>query len=172
MVKQKKLWQEKKIQSFGNDTGSVWKNVKTWLGWSSGGSPTRLVDNGSVYNKPKDLCRIMNNYFVNKVRILRENLPRNPGDPLALVRKLMRNRNCSMRLKCVHPDQVLKIISNLKTSSSCGLDSIDSRILKLAKFLSRKLQMSFIGSGTFYIRGAWKIPGRYRAQFLLWFKEL
>ena len=131
---EKKNWQEKKLESFGNDTGSVWKNIKSWLGWSSGGSPTRLVHNGSVFTKPKDLSRIMNEYFVNKVKILRDNLPASPGDPLTLVRRLMRNRKCSMKLKPVHPDQVLRIISNMKTSSSCGLDTIDSGLLKIAKF--------------------------------------
>ena len=75
----------------------------------------------------------MNTYFINKVRNLRENLPQNPGDPLPLVRKLMKNRKYSLKLKSVHPDHVLKIITNLKSSSSCGLDSIDSRIIKLAK---------------------------------------
>ena len=130
---EKKSWQEEKIKSFGKDTSSVWKNIKNWLGWTSGGSPTKLVENGSLFSKPADLARIMNQYFVNKVRNLRENLPQNPGDPLALVRRLMMNRKCSLKLKSVHPDQVLKIISNLKSSSSCGLDSIDSKILKLVK---------------------------------------
>ena len=130
---EKKSWQEEKIKSFGKDTSSVWKNIKNWLGWTSGGSPTKLVENGSLFSKPADLARIMNQYFVNKVRNLRENLPQNPGDPIALVRRLMMNRKCSLKLKSIHPDQVLKIISNLKSSSSCGLDSIDSNILKLVK---------------------------------------
>ena len=130
---EKKEWQEQKLKSFGKDTSSVWKNIKSWLGWTSGGSPTKLVENGSLFTKPKDLSRIMNTYFINKVRNLRDNLPQNPGDPLPLVRKLMKNRKCSLKLKSVHPDHVLKIITNLKSSSSCGLDSIDSRIIKLAK---------------------------------------
>ena len=134
LQQEKKIWQEKKLKSCGNNSGSVWKNVKTWLGWSSGASPTRLVENGSVYNKPKDLSQIMNNYFVSKVKNLRDNLPPNPGDPLALVKRIMMNRTSSMKLKCVHPDQVVKIISSMKSSSSCGLDSLDSRIIKMAKY--------------------------------------
>ena len=75
----------------------------------------------------------MNNFFVNKVRNLRDTIPVNPGDPLQLVRKLMLNRRCSFKLKAVHPEYVLKIISNLKTSSSCGTDEINSFVLKLIK---------------------------------------
>ena len=97
----------------------------------SGGSPTKLIENGSLISKPADLARIMNEYFVNKLRNLRGNLPSNTGDPLALFRRLMMNRKCSLKLESVHPDQVLKIITNLKSSSFCRLDSIDSKIIKL-----------------------------------------
>lgn len=58
----------------------------------------------------------------------------NPGDPLVLIRRLMANRQCSMTLKCVHPDLVLKVISTMKSSSSCGVDLIDSKIIKLANY--------------------------------------
>ena len=86
-----------------------------------------------MFSKPADLARIMNQYFVNKVRNLRGNLPDNPGNPLTLVSNLMRNRRCSLKLSSVHPDQIIKIISSLKSSSSCGLDSIDTKIIKLVK---------------------------------------
>ena len=44
----------------------------------------------------------------------------------------MSGRNCSFKLKAVHPDEVLKIITNLKNSKTCGLDNIDSYVIKLA----------------------------------------
>ena len=75
----------------------------------------------------------MNNFFINKVRNLRLNLPQNPGDPLRLVQKLMESRTCHFKLKSVHPDEVLKILSKLKSSSSCGTDEMGSCVLKLIK---------------------------------------
>ena len=75
----------------------------------------------------------MNNFFVTKVKNLRESLPPNQGDPLSLLRRIMANRKCSFKLKCVHPDAVSKIISKMRSSSSCGLDLINSRIIKLAR---------------------------------------
>ena len=36
-------------------------------------------------------------------------------------------------MKHVHPNKILRIISNLKSSSSCGLDSFDSKIIKIVK---------------------------------------
>ena len=130
---EKKSWQEKKIKDCGSDTSSVWKNLKSWLGWTSGGPPSKLIEQGNIYSKPSDLARVMNTFFISKVRNLRQNLPQNPGDPLRLVQKLMENRTCSFKLSCVHPDDVLKILSNLKKSSSCGTDEIASCVLKLIK---------------------------------------
>ena len=37
---EKKSWQENKIDDLGSDTSSIWKNVKNWLGWTSGGPPS------------------------------------------------------------------------------------------------------------------------------------
>ena len=130
---EKKQWRENKLLEFGNDTSSIWKNVKNWLGWSGGGPPTKLMSDGNMFSKPKDLAKIMNNFFVSKVRLLRSNLPRNAGDPLALVRRLMANRTCCFSFKPVHPDEVAKIIDNLKNSKSCGSDDIDTYVVKLAK---------------------------------------
>ena len=121
------------MEQFGNDSSTVWKNVKHWLGWSSGGPPTQLMSEGNIYSKPKDLARIMNDFFVNKVRRLRENLLRNPGDPLALVKRLMGARECRFQFNSVHPDETDKIIANLKNSKSCGSDNIDTYIIKLAR---------------------------------------
>ena len=129
----KKSWQEKKISDLGSDTSSIWKNLKNWLGWTSGGPPSKLIEEGNIYTKPSDLARIMNSFFINKVRNLRQNLPENAGDPLRLVQKLMENRTCFFKLNSVHPDDVLKILSKLKNSSSCGIDDIGSCVLKLIK---------------------------------------
>ena len=101
--------------------------MKNWLGWSKGGPPTKIISEGNIFSRPKDVAKIMNNFFINKVRLLRNNLPPNPGNPLILVKKLMENRKCTFKLKCVHPDKIGEIIDNLKHSKSCGIDNIDSR---------------------------------------------
>ena len=131
--KEKKLWQENKIDSLIGDSSSIWKNVKNWLGWSSGGPSTKLLINGEIFSKPKDVAKKMNEFFINKVDEIRNNLPNPLGDPLDPVRRLMRTRTCSFALKPIHPDEVSKLIDNLKATKSCGLDKIDSFIIKLAK---------------------------------------
>ena len=45
----------------------------------------------------------------------------------------MENKMCKLKLQPVYPDNVMKIISSLKNTKSCGIDDIDSSIIKLAK---------------------------------------
>ena len=130
---QKEVWQRQKLVEYSDDSGSTWKNIRTWLGWTTGGPPTKLMENGRLENKPQSLARIMNQFFIEKVHRLRNNLPPSATNPLLLPSNLMQARNCSFSVKPVHPNQVLKIISNLKSSKSCGLDNIDTYILKLGK---------------------------------------
>ena len=113
--------------------GKTWRVVKSWLGWASGGPPTQLSVGGAMISKPLAIAECMNQHFIRKVRNIIENLPNNNQDPLVLVRNLMKNRTCKFSLKCVHPDDIGKIISDLKSSKSCGMDNIDSSVIKLAQ---------------------------------------
>ena len=68
----------------------------------------------------------------NKVTNLRNTIPPCRQDPLDRVKEIMKNRTCSFKLESVHPDEIKEIINNMKNSKSCGLDNIDSFVLKLA----------------------------------------
>ena len=130
---EKKTWQSEKLKEAAGDVSKTWNSVKSWLGWSTGGPPTQLFENGLLLNKPSCLARCMNEFFINKVLNLRANLPPSNMNPLELLRNLMKNRKCSFYLKPVDPDEIEKIISGLKSTKSCGLDNIDSFVIKLAK---------------------------------------
>ena len=129
----KKIWQKEKMTYYSEDSRSTWKHIRSWIGWSSGGPPTKLLDNGILHSKPSELASIMNTFFVDKVENLRRNIPISNLNPLDQVRNLMQRRTCSFGLLPVHPDDIYKIINKLKSSKSCGIDNIDSYILKLAK---------------------------------------
>ena len=62
-----------------------------------------------------------------------ENLPNDNQDVLELPRKIMQNRNCTFSLKAAHPDEIDKVIAQLKPSKSSGLDNVDAYIIKLAR---------------------------------------
>ena len=107
----KTKWQKDKLGEYSTDSRSTWKHVRAWLGWSSGGPPTRLLENGVLQSKPSDLARIMNTFFVSKVQNLRNNLPPSELNPLDQVETLMQQRTCTFQLRPVHPDEISKISS-------------------------------------------------------------
>ena len=131
---EKDAWQKRKLSMGYENSSTMWKSIKGWLGWTIGGPPKQLFDGFKMCNKPSELSSIMNNHFVNKVKKIRNELPHSPADPLSLTKSLMRNKSCSFQLQAVHPDTILKIITSLRNTKSCGVDNIDSSVLKLAKF--------------------------------------
>ena len=125
-------WQGKKLKNCSGSPSEQWQQVLGWLGWKSSGSPNQLFHAGRLLNKPSEIADCQNEYFVNKVQQIRDNLPGQVSDPLTKLRFLMRNRHSSFTLQAVHPDTVGKILASLKNSKSCGLDTIDTFSLKLA----------------------------------------
>ena len=127
----KNKWQKKKLQSSNQDPGKLWKNILGWLNWTSSGSPSRLYHAGQIVTSPSRLAEIMNNYFINKIDTIRQGLPQQSDDPLRTLKKIMKNRSSEFSLTCVHPEEVRRIILNLKNSKSSGVDRIDTYIIKL-----------------------------------------
>ena len=111
----------------------MWKNVKSWLNWTSSGAPTQLFCEGRLETQPSRLAECMNTFFIQKVRNLKGSLKQSISDPLLKLRRMMVNRRCVFKLKPVHPYLVDKMIDNLKNSGSFGLDYIDTSTIKLIK---------------------------------------
>ena len=99
LKKEKKLWHIKKINDCEENSSNIWRNVKDWLGWNTGGPPTQLIINGELKTKPGDLAEGMNNFFIGKVRDLQNRIPPSDCDPLKHVKKLMKNRKCKFELR-------------------------------------------------------------------------
>ena len=130
---EERSWQKTKIEQCGEDSKSVWKNVKGILNWKSSGSPNQLFYKGSLVTKPQQLADAQNEYFVDKITTIRDNLPPPTSDPLGKLQTLMHGRLCTFALCAVHPDEVEKIVSGLNNSTAFGLDNIDTFAIKLIK---------------------------------------
>ena len=131
MKQEKKNWETTKLSNPEHDSSTLWKNVNSFLGWSNAGPPSQLFHNGQFENTPAGLARTMNSFFLEKVQQLRQRIPRVDTDPLAKMREVFRDRNCTFRFKPVKQEDVLKIISGLKNSKSSGVDYINTGTLKL-----------------------------------------
>ena len=64
---------------------------------------------------------------------IRAELPPPIVDPLGPLRQMMKDCPTTFKFSPVAPELVDKIIRNLKNSKSCGLDNIDSYIMKLIR---------------------------------------
>ena len=120
------------------DSGRIWKNIRNYLGWGgSTGAPNKLKNNeGQLITSPIQMAELQNNFYVEKVKKLRKQLPER-GDPTKQLRKMMEGRPHprpeGLSLRNVTPAEVDAIVRKLKNSKSCGLDNIDTYILKLTR---------------------------------------
>ena len=133
MKHEEKCWKKSKLEECGDNSSKVWRNVKGILQWRSAGSPNQLFYKGKLLSKPQELAEAQNNYFLEKIKEIRNNLPPAVIDPLHHLKKLMHGRNCSFTLSKVHPDEIETIINGLSNSTSFGLDYIDTYIILLIK---------------------------------------
>ena len=129
---EKKSWQQEQLYSCAGSPGLQWNYALGWLGLKSSGSPSQLFYNGKLINKPLEIADCLNNYFVNKIRLIQEKLSPPKSDPLAPLMNIMENRSSSFKLSSVHPDIVEGVVLKLKNSKSTGLDNIDTGVIKLS----------------------------------------
>ena len=108
-----------------------WRNIKGWLNWNNSGPPSQLFHLGRIVNAPASIASTMNSFFIDKVTLLRNQIPVNNTDPLAKLRETMNTRECFMKFKSVKPEEVHDIIKGLKNSKSTGIDYIETEIIKL-----------------------------------------
>ena len=120
-----------RLNNADNNPKTLWKIMKGWLSWKTTGPPSQLFSEGTIVNSPAGLAEVMNKFFIEKVKQLRQGIPANDTDPFKTLKETMSERTCEFNFKAVDPDQVLKIIKSLKNSRSTGLDNIDTYIIKL-----------------------------------------
>ena len=133
--REKLAWQQQKLETCeeSGDCGKLWKNVLGWLNWRTTSSPTKLSQDGVLETSPSRMAELQNKYYINKVKTIRQNMPAQKKDPLSTLRQRMHGRSQPFSPTPVTPDQIEKIISNLKNSKASGIDMIDTYIIKLIK---------------------------------------
>ena len=92
---EKKNWETGKLNNTEHVCGTLWKNVKSFLGWKNSGPPSQLFHNGQYENSPAGLAKTMNNFFMEKVALLRQRIPPVNLDPHAKLRETLSSRVCN-----------------------------------------------------------------------------
>ena len=134
---EKRAWEQNKLDGSHQDPGATWSTVKSWLSWGSTGPPTKLFVNGEMVTSPSRLAGAMNDFFLTKVRQLREKIPTSNMDPLAKLRQSMQSRNCTFTLRPVRPEQ-----AGLRNSKSSGPDHWVIKMCQEKMLLADKLRIN------------------------------
>ena len=95
------LGQRQKLSHCGDNSTSIWKNVKNILHWVGNNSPKQLFYEGRLIRKSQELASTQNNFFLDKIHKIRENLPYSSTNPIAKLRSLMSGRTCSFSFSSV-----------------------------------------------------------------------
>jgi len=89
-----------------------------------------LVENGKHIKDESETATILNEYFVEKIRMLKKRIdPDAQTDPLSNLSV----KKSKFKFQLVSIELVEKIITKMKSSNSCGPDLLTSKMLKLVK---------------------------------------
>ena len=130
-------WKNEESRKMRKDEAKSWKRIKSWLGWKNTSQPEQLrnPENGKISLSAKENCKIMNNFYLNKVKEIKENMPTIEEDPceeLDAMIKFKEDEKEGFSMRPVTPEQVLEIGKTMKKSTSMGRDDIPADLFLLA----------------------------------------
>lgn len=125
----KSKYYENLLQQSKNDMRNTWKAMKMAMNKSNDKPPMTqsLKYQNKTLTEQKDICNAFCEYFTNVGPDFARKITKSKYNH----RHYMRNRNVqSMYMNPTDPEEILQILSNLKSKSSSGPDNISSKLLK------------------------------------------
>ena len=93
-------------------------------------TPRSIIENNKIYNKPKDICNIANNYYINTIKKIREDIPKIPVKPIEVLKNMYpRNKN-TFSIPIPTVEDIWNIIIKAPNSHSTGHDNISMNMIK------------------------------------------
>ena len=86
--KEKNDWQKAKLND-SLHSPSMWKYVRNLIGCTPSNPPQKIIYQGTLYQKPTELCQVMNKFFFEKIESLLQKIPESKKDPLENVKKML-----------------------------------------------------------------------------------
>ena len=118
-------------------SSQAWNSVRNILGITKNMAPTAVKDkDGKLVTNPEKLATMFNEFFIEKVQILRAKTESPPKtDPVTRLKDWLNRSGKPLppfKLKEINRRQLRKLIKKMKGGKSSGSDGIDSYSLKLA----------------------------------------
>ena len=124
-------FKKNKISENLDNPTATWSTAKSFMGWKSTGTPHQLEVNNVLETKPSRIAKIMNDFFINKIKTIRNNMFSVQENFVGCL-KMMVGKKCSLSLNHVTKDDVKKLLKKLKNTKSTSVDELDNFSVKLA----------------------------------------
>ena len=129
---EEKRFKEEKIRASLGSSAETWKTAKTFMNWNStAGPPSQLTVGGKLITKAANIASEMNEYFIQKVRLIRDGIGYVPNN-LSKCLLSMQGKRCSLGLSQVNASKVNKLLKGLKNSKSTSVDGLDNFCIKIS----------------------------------------
>ena len=73
-----KVYKSGKINEAMDSPAKVWSTAQNFMCWKTTGTPSQLEVNGRLITKAKTIAVIMNNFFIEKVQLIRRGMRKVP----------------------------------------------------------------------------------------------
>ena len=102
-------YKKNKISESLNNPAATWSTAKSFMNWKTSGTPHQLEVNNVLETKASGIARIMSDFFINKVRNLRDAMEPVPEN-LEECTNIMNAKDCSLRLQHTTIESVEKLL--------------------------------------------------------------
>ena len=113
------------------DSKLTWDSVKAFMDWKGPASPHQLVVENKFYRKSKEVANLLNEFFIGKIKSLRDNFQDQEVN-LEGCKRAMHSKRCSLSLSFTSVFQVEKVLRKLKSSKAVAIDGLDTYSLKMS----------------------------------------
>lgn len=129
--KKKKLHYESRLNDIKHDGRKLWSTLNEIMGRKSSATPSFIEVEGSFITKPVDVANYFNDYFINKVCKLRQEMS-TVGESLNshIQNKIMFGKNCAFEFCNITVEEVKKLLLSIDTEKPPGIDNWDGKLLK------------------------------------------
>ena len=124
-------YKRNKITENLDSASKTWKTAKMFMNWKTTGTPHQLEVNGSLITSARDIAGFMNEYFIEKVRMIRGAMVPTEEN-YSTCSKIMENKQSSLELKHVSLKEVKKLLKSLKNSRSTSIDDLENFAVKVS----------------------------------------
>merc|ERR1712240_255237 len=113
-----------------NSANDRWKTLKDLNNKNPITTPRNIMEGNKIYNNPKDICNIANNYYIDTIKKLREQIPNNPVKPVDVLKEIYPRNANTFKIPLPSVEDIRNIIIKAPNSYSTGHDNISMDILK------------------------------------------